>query len=495
MSILSRLEKNKSFWFLLFTCLFFFLLRFPSMFEPYWYGDEGIYQALGLGIDNGRILYRDIFDNKPPLLYLIYGIFNSDQFLLRLSSLMFGIFSVALFFKLCQKVLNNKAASYISTFAFAVIFGLPIAEGNIANAENFMLLFNILAGLLVLKAAEIETEAKKTLLLFMAGIILSISFLFKIVGIFDFAAFFLFLFFVNFSKNTRDIFRLENIFKELKKLLPLLTGFVLPIIFITVYFILNDSLSYFLKASFSNNIGYVGYGNKFIIPQGFLLIKLLILSLGLLFIFLKRELLGKERVFIYIWFFFSLFNAFFSGRPYTHYVLVVVPSFCLILGLLILKNKYVKFDILIFVISTFFLLTQFSYYVKTVFYYQNFIHFISGQKSVYDYQRFFDGNTPNDYEIAGYINNHLSKNDNLFIWGNNAQVYKLTNKLPPGRYTVAYHITNYEDGYKNTEDGLSEKNPKFIIIMPNAPIYPFSLLGYSQKININGINIYERLSR
>ncbi|OGH08094.1 MAG: hypothetical protein A2171_01325 [Candidatus Levybacteria bacterium RBG_13_35_9] len=465
------------------------------MFEPYWYGDEGIYQTLGLGIDNGRVLYKEIFDNKPPLLYLLYGFLNSDQFLLRLSSLIFGVFSVALFFKLCQKILKNTNVSYVSTFIFALIFGLPVVEGNIANAENFMLLFNILAGLLVFKTTEDGNSAKKTKLLFLAGIILSFSFLFKIVGVFDFAAFFLFLFFVNFSKKFKDIFNLKNVFNELKTLVPLITAFLLPIIFIALYFIFNDSFSYFLKAAFSNNIGYVGYGNKLIMPQGLLLLKLLILFMGLLYVFAKRKSLGKERVFIYIWFFFSLFNAFFSGRPYTHYVLVVVPSFCLILGLLMLKNKYLKLDFFIFAISAFFLLTQFSYYVKTVFYYQNFIQFVAGQKNVYDYQRFFDGNTPNDYEIAGYINNHLGKNDNLFIWGNNAQVYKLTNKLPPGRYTVAYHITNYEDGYKNTEDGLKKENPKFIIIMPNVSVYPFSLLGYSQKININGINIYEKFSK
>ena len=35
------------------------------------------------------------------------------------------------------------------------------------------------------------------------------------------------------------------------------------------------------------------------------------------------------------------------------------------------------------------------------------------------------------------LGNISKKSDNIFIWGNNAQVYKLTEKLPPGRYTVA----------------------------------------------------------
>ncbi|MBI2025941.1 MAG: hypothetical protein HYT06_01020, partial [Candidatus Levybacteria bacterium] len=124
---------------------------------------------------------------------------------------------------------------------------------------------------------------------------------------------------------------------------------------------------------------------------------------------------------------------------------------------------------------------------------QNFVQFLIGQKNVYQYQRFFDGNTPNDYELASYINRVATKNDNIFIWGNNAQVYKLTNKLPPGRYTVTYHITSYEDGLSNTLDGLKRQKPKFIIIMGNVAKFPFAIPQYLHKMNINGIDIYEKI--
>ena len=51
--------------------LFAIILRIPSLFEPYWYGDEAIYLTLGEGIRHNLVLYRDIFDHKPPLIYLI----------------------------------------------------------------------------------------------------------------------------------------------------------------------------------------------------------------------------------------------------------------------------------------------------------------------------------------------------------------------------------------------------------------------------------------
>src|SRR3989344_9540207 len=98
MKILRMLEKNTGFWFVLASSFVFFLLRFPSLFEPLWYGDEGIYQVIGSSLNNDTLLYKEIFDNKPPFLYWLYSIFDSDQFAIRLVSLIFGLLSIIIFF-------------------------------------------------------------------------------------------------------------------------------------------------------------------------------------------------------------------------------------------------------------------------------------------------------------------------------------------------------------------------------------------------------------
>lgn len=493
MKILTRLEKSVGCWFLIAISVIFFFLRFPSLFEPNWYGDEGIYQTLGIGMNAGELLYRDVFDNKPPLLYFLYSLVSSDQFMIRLLSLIAGLLSIVAFYFLAKKISQNNKSIFISTSFFALLFGLPIIEGNIANAENFMLLPNIIAGILVLKSLDTTARKIKYKLLFWAGLSLGISFLLKIVALFDFAAFFAFLFFANYSKNLLGIFKIETLVKEVKNLLPLLIGFIIPISLITIFFTLNNAFPYFLKAVLFNNVGYVNYGNKFIIPQGLLIFKLFVLFIFSLFIFLRRKNYGNMFVFVSLWLGFSLFNAYFSQRPYTHYVLVALPAFSLMLGFFTL-NKNISKLAGILTLSTFIaVLLSFTFYVKTVFYYQNFISFITGTKSVYSYQRFFDKNTPSDYDIAGYINLHSKPSDKIFIWGNNAQVYKLTEKLPPGRYTVAYHITNYKDGLENTKEGLLKNPPRFIIVMRNVSAYPFALSGYYIKINLNGTKIYEKL--
>ena len=493
MVLFKKLEKSLSFWFLLLTSFLFFLLRLPSLFEPYWYGDEGIYQVLGVAMNQGKLLYRDIWDNKPPLLYFVYSLFGSDQFLVRFFSLIVGIVTVIAFYFLAKKLFEKQKIVFASTGIFAILFGLPLLEGNIANAENFMLLPIITAGYLVLKSSKYKAFNNKYLMLFSSGILLSIAFLFKIVAIFDFAAFAVFLLFADSNFSLRNLLKIKTLLLEVEKIISFVIGFLIPIVFVATIFLFNGALQYFIKAVLFSNVGYVGYGNQFIIPQGFLILKLITLGVFCSFIYAKRKSLSVETIFIFIWFAFSVFNAFFSQRPYTHYVLTLLPSFCLLIGYYFFDKSKRIITFLVLALTLFVVLRSFWFFSRFPFYYTNFIAFVAGANNLFAYQGFFDKETPLDYTLAGYINSHTSQNDYIFIWGNNAQLYKLTGKIPPGKYAVAYHITSYPDGVSNTKSAILVKKPKLIVIMPNVGNIPFSLFGYREKIMIENIIIYERV--
>lgn len=495
MKTLERLEKSKNFWFLLISACVFFILRFPSLFEPNWYGDEGVYQALGLAMKNGRLLYQGIWDNKPPLLYLVYELLGSDQFWIRLASLICGLLAIFLFFKVSRKIFSSLRTSVIATSFFLVFYGLPILEGNIANAENFMLLPTLASLLLLLNIKEPSNQIVRKmniLMIFFSGLLLGISFLFKIVAIFDFGAFLFFLFFVDRNLITHLKAKQYQTY-EVKKLFAYVSGFlVLPLI-TALFFILNGALSQFISATFLSNIGYVGYGNRLIIPQGLLILKIIILLAFSYFIFLRRRALGTKGVLTLLWFSFSLFNAFFSQRPYTHYLLVLLPSFCLLLGCALEAKSFQKLYIILLVVSFALIAKNFNFYLNIFPYYGNFISFETGKENVIQYQRFFDQMTPVDYELASYVKANTSASDYIFTWGNNAQLYALSDRLPPGRYTVAYHITGSKNGILETTKDLELKKPKIIIIMPYMNYFPFQLSGYSQKIIIEQASVYERV--
>lgn len=495
MKTLGKLEKSKNFWFLLIASIVFFILRFPSLFEPNWYGDEGVYQAISFAINNGRLLYQDAWDNKPPLLYLVYAILGSDQFFVKFASLIFGLLAVIIFFHLSKKLFKSPRTSMAITSVFLLLFALPILEGNIANAENFMLL-PILASAFILinlkESANKKLQQKNIYLIFLSGFLLGVAFLFKIVAVFDFGAFLFFIFFMDKNLLTHLKERQYQTY-EVKKLFSYGLGFLILPILTAIFFLFKGAFPQFINATLFSNIGYIGYGNSFIIPQGLLILKIIVLLLFSYFIFLKRRLLGITGVFSLLWFSFSLFNAFFSQRPYTHYLLILIPSFLILVGC-VLENKNLRKVYLGLLLSSLLLvLANFHFYGKVFSYYANFVSFVTNNESVLQYQRFFDQMTPIDYELASFMGYNTQPSDYIFTWGNNAQLYNLTKRLPPGRYTVAYHITGIKGGILETNKDLLSKKPKFIIIMPYMKDFPFSLSGYENRIIIEQAYVYERV--
>lgn len=478
MEILKRLENNKRFLFAVFAGFIFFLLRFPSLFEPLWYGDEGIYQVVGTSLNHGKLLYSQIFDNKPPLLYWLYAILQSDQFTVRLVSLLFGIFAVIMFFFLAKKLFENakenNKISFLTTFLFAILFGLPTLEGNIANAENFMLLP-------IIASAFFIVNQKK---FFFAGLLLGIAFLFKIVAVFDLAAFLVFYFILNFNFSKKKI-----------NLTKILAGFFIPIFLVTIFFVINSTFVDFIKAVFISNISYVGWGNKIGTFPNLLFAKLMLLGIFSCYVFIKRKKINKSSLFIIIWFAFSLFNAHFSQRPYTHYLLVLVPSFSLMTGLILFDRKNQKIITIFLIIALLTITKTFAIpnLNKSIRYYQNFISYAKSEKTITQYQAFFDPNTPLDYVIARFIKPKIGIHDTIFVWGNNAQLYQLAGVVAPTKYVVAYHILNYKDGPAAIRATINIAKPKFIVIMPNSKPIPFPLMNYSNRININHAIVYERV--
>lgn len=495
--LIRQLENSHDSWIAITILLTFFILRLPSLFEPYWYGDEGIYETIGLALTNGRTLYTQIWDNKPPLLYLTYALVHGSQFLVRFLSLFAGLVTIPIFYLLAKKLFTNKLAASMATLIFAILFGLPTFEGNIANAENFMLLPIVLAGLLVYSSCKkiLTRELRDLRPIILAGFILGIAVLYKVVAIFDFSAFFLFLLIATYEKGLT----LTNIVNYIKRtqsiFVVLIISFVTPFIISIIYFVFVGGLSEYFQAVFGSTVGYVGYKNTFIIPQGLLIGKILCLSIFLLILFIKRRNLSLTNLFICSWLGFSLFNSFFSQRPYTHYLLMLIPVFSLLVGQLVnQKNKKVFIYLSAVLIISFTMMKAFNHWsiIRTVKYYNNFTQFIAGTKSTDDYNSFFDKKTVRDNRIAAYINSHKSTPSSLFIWGNTAQLYPLTNTLPPGRFTVAYHISGIPSYEKETRDALLKNPPQFIVIMDDVPRYPYLMYNYTQSIQIQNSTIYER---
>lgn len=443
-----NLAKN---WFVLILILTFFL-RLPSLFEPFIYGDEGVYLTLGQGIRKGLLLYRDIYDNKPPLLYLVAALAKNFAYF-RLA--LFGWAMVTIFFfrKLAETVFpKNKAGIIFSTAVFAILTSIHTFEGNVANAENFMILPTIIGFVIFLKA-----KAKTHY--FLSGIFFSLAFLFKVPATFDFAT--VFVFSLATIKNKKEITSQAFIIK----LIFLSIGFFLPILLTLLFFATKGALSEYLKAAFFQNLPYLSSWNSnspkvSSFPLALALRALIVITVsGAVMLFRRR--LTRESKLIVFWFAFALFGSLLSGRPYPHYLLQTIPALSLSTYLLFSKRRGLPLTLITILVITF-LGFKFWHY-ENISYYQNFYQFALGRKTKEQYFDYFGSNAQSLYSVAAHIKARSDADERIFIWGNQPSLYSLAQRLPVGRYTVAYHIVDF-GGYRETIQAIERTPPRFIII-------------------------------
>ena len=422
-------------------------LRLPSFFEPYWYGDEGVYLTLGLAIRRGLVLYRQIHDNKPPLLYYFAAI-SQTVFGFRLLLFLFMIPTYYFFLRLAKKFISSPRSRHLSLLFFLLLTSTPIIEGHIANAEVFMLLPTLAAVYLIYTSSSF----------LIAGVLLGLAFTIKVPVFAEVAFLGLWLLFIQ-KTGFRSI-------------LPLALGFILPISLWSIYYFFQGAFSQFLFASLLQNFGYLSSwttgSHSGSATEGGLATRglLFVISLLVTYFLFRRRRLSSSSAFLLSWFSATLFGSLLSSRPYPHYLLQLSPPLALILFSSLRRAKIIVFLTLILAII------KFNFYFYPVFsYYYNFYSHLIGLKSTFAYRQYFGQEIPAIYQLSDYIVSHTSPHDPIFIWGDHPYLYALSNRLPVGRYTVAYHILDF-NGHQETISRLQAVLPRLIVYYP-MPSRPF----------------------
>lgn len=454
------LKKNEA---LIFLIILAVVLRLPSLFEPYWYGDEGIYLTLGLALKKGLILYRDIHDNKPPLLYLLAAA-TGTVFWFRLLLLAWFGTTVAVFYRLMQKLLPKTPAAASLATALLIIL-TTLFEGNIANAEIFIVLPVTLALLLALRSRPPW---------WLIGLLFSGGFLFKAPAAFDFLALIIWLFFWQRIK--------------IKNLFICGAGFVLPIILSIAYYAYQGAFTPYVRSALMQNIGYLhswdGSQNGLFIRFGAAVLLSLI----------------TYRSLPLIWFVWAMFGALLSARPYPHYLIQpAVPLAIMIALLAFSKQRWLK-SIIVAVVclagAAFYQIGFWQY--PPLDYYQNFVKYLTGTKSLEDYRSWFDSRVNQTYRLSSYLRQTTKPDDPIFIWGDEPYVYALSQRLPVGRYTVAYHVIDF-DGFAETIKAWDKHQPKVVAVMTyETRLFPQLnarlAADYTLAETIDRAKIYRRLN-
>ncbi len=478
-------------WLLLLLAIVF-ILRIPSFFEPYSYGDEMIYLILGNAIRMGIPLYSGIHDNKPPLLYIMAAI-AGNLFWFKAILTFWLIITIYIFSRLIKILFpKGKISHIIGVSLFALLVTIPLLEGNIINAELFMIGPTILAFFILLK----RNPKPKTLLF--SGFLFSLSTLFKIPAIFDIPAI-IFLWIAT-KPDKKGEFK-----TVVKNTFLLFIGFILPILASILWFYTRGSLKEYITAAFLQNIGYLSswrpgdVKDPFFIKNLPLIIRGLIVFLGLAILYLKRKFLSKNFILATSWLFLSLFAATLSERPYPHYLIQSVAPLSILFTILF-SQKSIE-QVLTIIPLTIFTIVPFYYhfwYYKTIPYYEKFIKFSKGELSKEEYFLTFGEDVLRNYKISEFIVSSTRESEKIFVWGsNNSTIYALSKRLPPGKYFADYHIKDFSNDSETTQT-LQKDLPSFIVILPNAPeisgLQNLLLLNYGLVEEIDKAKIWKLLS-
>jgi len=463
----------------------FLVLRFPSLFEPVWNRTEAYYQAVGVLLRGGKLLYKDIFDSNPPLLSMIYALFNGDQQLLKLASLVSGIVSLWLFFFLAKHLVSSRTASIGASIIFSILLGLPLLGGNIVGGEAFIMPCTIGSALFLIVAINLHSKSKLKRLCFLtvSGILLGIGFLGSTSEILIFVAFSIFLVLISYTPS-------KTISKIYSLIIPLIIGFIIPFLLSVIFFALHHALAEYLS---SIAIGINLYASKNIFIMAILFGKTIILIALCIVLFFRKKSFDKNTLFIGTWLLFSIYGCLLLQTPPSTILIDLLAVFSLFISYTFFTIK-LRFESTFLAITLcLFLSVNFSFYTPVFLYYKNFVYFITNQKSIFAYQSFFDVSTPYAYQLAEFLQSKEESKKTFYVWGNTPQPYVLMKRLPFNKYLLPDQVLESEQTKTQTIRELESMRPDLIIVMPNQPTIPISMVNYQKKISLDRIQIYEKL--
>lgn len=324
------LESKKVFWITL--ILIFIIVRMAVWLYPY-DSDHWIFYYVGKAIAQGKLLYVDAWDHKPPLIFefnaLMHLLFGGSLVLHRISLTALALLDIFLFYKLSniftKEFFKTNAEKVARVALLLYVFWRNLAQfassGN--NTENIGIIFLLLMFLTFFKFYK----DKKLFNLFLSGICLSILFYLK----------------PNFSVLSLPILVeiLLLSYKSIKKFVVNYfvfgAAFLLQTAFWVLYFNSQNALKDFWVASFAFSSAYAksAWGGN-VSPQSiFIFIMLPLLApLAIFTINFLKDFKKIKTSMLYRFLLFALagglFIGFGIGSFYPYYFLIALPIFILI---------------------------------------------------------------------------------------------------------------------------------------------------------------------
>lgn len=321
----------------MFVIIFCFILSvlgitFVSTCSPIYftnmYPDTNAYFTVGKSILNGFVPYRDLFDQKGPILYFIYALaaLISYKSFIGVYIIEILLFTIFLYYnhKIINLFINNKFTYIILPIFSALILTSQAFAGGGIPEEIFLSFFSYSIYKLLKNTLNNKFLSNKEL--FIHGLLAGTIFMTKFTLVGLYFGFMLFIIIKNIvNKRYKKIFTNSFIF---------LFGMSIPFILCSIYFIINGAFKDFIDTYFIFNLtAYPNSGEnnklkvlaeqlKYLIYFAPILEQLIFI--GITYFILHKKIFIKENKLATIFLFLFMFIfIFINGKVFFYYYLPV----------------------------------------------------------------------------------------------------------------------------------------------------------------------------
>lgn len=252
---LFEFTEKKIFWivaFLLVTNIA--VMRYHTLHEPFERDISG-YAYLAHQLIEGKTLYLDAWDHKPPAGALCHALFQLLFGYNDISIYVMNVFFASLilvFVGLLTRRFIGTVPALLSMFLYALVSQSPDIQSNQPSIEIFINSFKLIGVYLLFKSFD---NYGRNVILILSGLSIGVSSLFKPITVFSFAVLVVILFVYSGNKIGRDFLKKVGIFSV-----------AAGIVWIAVVFwmLIQGSLNQFWEAVFVFNRDYLQLSKSFV---------------------------------------------------------------------------------------------------------------------------------------------------------------------------------------------------------------------------------------
>jgi 4-amino-4-deoxy-L-arabinose transferase-like glycosyltransferase len=333
---------NKPFQVLIVFCLLAVVLRFFSFFPSVIDHDESTYLEIARMHLEGKLLYVDMVDIKPPGIFVILSffmaVFGYSIFVLRLLAALWIACTAFMLYKTAMLLLKDTKSSFSAGIIYIFMISTWSFYGISLTPEIFFNLFTICALYILL-------QKQNPLVYFAAGLVAGLGFLVKYFVLFDFAAFLLFLVIAAYRSEKGLNFK-RVVFSNL------LTGigFIIPFAILNLIYYLNGHFDEFYNIVYLAPARYPSAFNAWKMLKFIMEFHLLFLPVFFMFYYVLSDKKGtgpaiqEVKLLAVTWVAFALVAVLIAGKTFGHYTIQLMLPVSLLAGLFFhSERKYPAF--------------------------------------------------------------------------------------------------------------------------------------------------------